>query len=104
MWSSITITIITDLRYFKSEVLYFSLLLLCKNYDNLAFLLGEFSNFSYAAGVSSNANSESITGWKQRLRTTRSAGLLIPFLYLLSFGRLRLSYRSAVDGRSIVSR
>lgn len=34
---------------------------------------------------------------------TRSAGLLIPFLYLLSFGRLRLSYRSAVvDGRSIV--
>lgn len=29
---------------FKSEVL-----LLCKNYDNLAFLLGEFSDFSYAA-------------------------------------------------------
>lgn len=47
---------------FKSEVLLF-----CKNYDNLAFLLGEFSNFSYAAGAFSNANSESITGWKQRL-------------------------------------
>lgn len=29
---------------FKSEVLLF-----CKNYDNLAFLLGEFSDFSYAA-------------------------------------------------------
>lgn len=30
--------------YFKSEVLLF-----CKNYDNLAFWLGEFSDFSYAA-------------------------------------------------------
>lgn len=29
---------------FKSEVLLF-----CNNYDNLAFLLGEFSDFSYAA-------------------------------------------------------
>lgn len=50
--------------YFKSEVLLF-----CKNYDNLAFLLGDFSisRPPLEAGASSNANFESITGWKQRL-------------------------------------
>lgn len=50
---------------FKSEVLLF-----CKNYDNLAFLLGEFSISRTLLGaylLSSNANFESITGWKQVL-------------------------------------
>lgn len=38
---------ITDLTL---SLRYLSLLLLCNNYDNLAFLLGEFSDFSSAAG------------------------------------------------------
>lgn len=78
---------------FKSEVLYFSLLLLCKDYDNLAFLLGEFSDFSSAA--------RSICHPRMRIPSQLRAGssglaykkcllAVIPFLYLLSFGRLRL--------------
>lgn len=74
--------------YFQSEVL-----LLCNNYDNLAFLLGEFSDFSYAA--------RSICHPRMRIPSQLRAGssglaykkcwlAVIPFLYLLSFGRLRL--------------
>lgn len=71
---------------FKSEVLLF-----CNNYDNLTFLLGEFSDFSSAAGVSSNANSESITGWKQVLACCDT----IPLSAVIWAPEV-------VDGRSIV--